>query len=235
MIRLEPVTNRTFRKIVDMKLPPEQSKFVAPNVVSLAQAWLYRDEARPFAVCDGDEPVGFMMLDWDEGERTVGIWRFMIAFEHQRKGYGRSAMQAAVQLVRESGKFDLMHLDFVPGNEGARSLYYAMGFRENGDIEDGEIVMTLPLTDDPKLGMLTADDEDMDGFLAVIESEAKAGNPSAEAFSDTEALKTAVAAGRVRRLTIMGKTVGLALDGAILIAQDSMAYYESAAMQLIDS
>lgn len=40
MVTLELVNERTFSKVVDMKLPEEQNRYVAPNVVSLAQAWL---------------------------------------------------------------------------------------------------------------------------------------------------------------------------------------------------
>ena len=54
MVTLELVNERTFGKIVDMRLSEEQNRYVAPNVVSLAQAWLHCDAARPYAVCDGE-------------------------------------------------------------------------------------------------------------------------------------------------------------------------------------
>jgi hypothetical protein len=38
VITLEKVNEETFRAVTHMKLPPEQSAFVAPNIVSLAQA-----------------------------------------------------------------------------------------------------------------------------------------------------------------------------------------------------
>ena len=224
MIRLEPVSERTFRKVVDMRMPPEQDRFVAPNVVSLAQAWLYYEDARPFAVCLGDEVVGFMMLDWDEGERTVGIWRFMIAVEHQRKGYGRQAMEQAIALAREAGCFDLIGLDYVPGNDAARSLYTSLGFRETGEIEDGEIIMELPLTDTPRVGMLTADEEDMEDLTALLAAEREANAPIPAELADAAAMEQAVLDGRVTRFTIMGKTIGLAVGAAILIGQKHSAY-----------
>lgn len=86
-----------------------------------------------------------MMLDWDEQERTVGIWRFMMAQERQNKGYGRKAMEKAIELIKSEGKFDSIYLDYVSSNTVARNLYYSMGVRENGEIEDGEIVMTIQI------------------------------------------------------------------------------------------
>ena len=232
MIQLELVNEATFKKIVDMKLPPEQNAFVAPNVVSLAQAWLYYDNARPYSICDDDNVVGFMMLDWDEGERSVGIWRFMIAHEHQGRGYGRKALEATIRLVREAGTIDFMHLDYVPNNKIAHDLYYSLGFRENGDIEDGEIVMILPLTDNPKLGMLTADDEDMEDFIELIKSEKEAGTFIPIEFENSSYIEKAIADGGVKRFTIMGDTIGLAINGVILIDNQNISYLEDARQML---
>ena len=232
MIRLEPVNDNTFKKVINMKLPPEQSCFVAQNVVSLAQAWLYHEMARPLAICNDDDVVGFIMLDWDEGERAVGIWRFMIATEHQHKGYGRKAMEAAIKLVQAAGKFDLMHLSYVPDNTIARDLYYSLGFRENGDVDDDEIIMTLPLTDDPKVGMLTADEEDMDDFIALIKSEEQSGTYILAEFQNVDFLEKAVAEGCVKRLTLMGETIGLAIGDQLLIERKSLSYLAEAQAKL---
>ncbi len=142
MIRLAPITEDNFRAVIDMKLPPEP-RFVAPNVVSLAQAWLYHDHAKPFAVCDGDVVVGFLMLFWNEEKSEAGLWRLMIAPEHQGKGFGTQAVRLAVDMARSSGIFDAIHVDYVPGNETARHIYAQLGFAETGVIDDGEIEMKL--------------------------------------------------------------------------------------------
>ncbi len=221
MIRLEKVCERTFGKLLDMKLPEAQNRFVAPNIVSLAQAWLYYDHARPFAILDGDEPVGFVMLDWDTEERCCGVWRFMIAYDKQHRGYGRQAMAAALQMIRDADLFDVVKLDYVEGNEIARDLYSSFGFRENGEVEDGEIIMTLPLTDSPTLCALTADEDDLEGFATLIEREKQAGILIPAQFSDQEQLKLSVAKGCVTRFVLLGKTVGLALDGDIFLAREN--------------
>lgn len=232
MIQLKPVTERTFKKIVDMKLPPEQSCFVAPNVVSLAQAWLYYDIARPYAICKEDEVVGFMMLDWDEDERTVGIWRMMIALEQQNKGYGRQALEEAIRLAREAGTIDLMTLDYVPGNTIARDLYYSLGFRENGEMDDDEIVMALPLTEHPRVGMLTADEEDLEDFLELISLEKEAGTFVPAEFEDASYIEKAVEDGFVKRFSLMGKTIGLAIKGEILMGSRYLSYLDEAKQRL---
>ncbi len=145
MIALKKVDEDNFRKVVGIKLNEEQSKFVATNVYSIAQAWIYPEVARPFAIYNDEEVIGFMMIAWDEEEREASIWRFMIAEEHQNKGYGRKAMECALNIIKESNKFDYVSLDYVPGNDAGKHLYESLGFKETGEIEDDEIVMKLDL------------------------------------------------------------------------------------------
>lgn len=144
MVSLKEVNESNFKTIVGMKLDEEQSKYVASNVYSLAQAWLY-EEARPYAIYNDEEVIGFMMLDWDEKERECGIWRFMIAAHQQGKGYGRKALVYALNMIKETGKFDNVFLDYVPDNAVGKHLYESIGFVDTGEIEDGEIVMKLEL------------------------------------------------------------------------------------------
>ena len=228
MIRLSPVNEQNFRSVVDLKLTAEQTHFVASNVMSLAQAWLYYDEARPYAVLNDDTVIGFLMLDWDEDERTVGIWRFMIGAAYQNKGYGRAALEAAIALIRAEGKFDLIHLDYVAGNTVARALYYSLGFRENGDVEDGEIIMTLPLTDTPQVGMLTADEEDLDFLHKRLEDEARETPEVFRDFPDWSVLEAAVRDERLTRFTVFGETVALAAGEEFWCRKKYAAYAEEA-------
>ncbi|WMC91430.1 GNAT family N-acetyltransferase [Kineothrix sp. MB12-C1] len=145
MVSLKEINEDNFRAVVGMKLEGEQSKYVASNVYSLAQAWLYPEEAKPYAIYKDEEIIGFMMLDWDEEERECGIWRFMIANDQQGKGYGRKALEYAVNRIKETGKFDYVSLDYAPGNNVGKHLYESVGFRETGEIEEGEIIMKLDL------------------------------------------------------------------------------------------
>lgn len=145
MITLKKIDEDNYRKVLAIKMNEEQDKFVAPNVVSLAQAYVFYHIAKPFAIYNGDEVIGFMMLDWDEEEREAGIWRFMIAEEHQNKGYGRKAMECAINIIKEANKFDYIYLSYVPGNDSGEHLYESIGFKKTGEIEDGEIIMKLDL------------------------------------------------------------------------------------------
>lgn len=144
IIDLREITEENFFAIINMKMPEDQH-FVAPNAISLAQAWLHRENARPYAIYHQNELVGFIMLDWNEHERSLGIWRLMIALEHQGKGYGQAVVDKVIDMARQSDKFDNLCMDYVPENKIAEHIYYKAGFRPTGEIEDGEIVMKMDL------------------------------------------------------------------------------------------
>ena len=144
MVHFKSITEENFWPIVRMERPADEH-YVASNALSLAQAWLYRDKGDvfPFAIYDGDEPVGFMMLDEDVEERSLLIWRVMFPPEHQCKGYGTQALGQVIELARASGKYDSLHIDYAQGNAIAEHVYTKLGFRPTGEIVDGEVVMKL--------------------------------------------------------------------------------------------
>ena len=146
MINFRQITEENFKSVIEMKRP-ETEHYVAPNAISLAQAWLYREnnDVYPFAIYNDDTMVGFMMLDEDLEERCLTIWRIMFPDEHMNKGYGTEAIKLIIKLARDSKKYDSMTLDYVQGNEIARHVYEKIGFRPTGEISNGEIVMKLNL------------------------------------------------------------------------------------------
>ena len=144
-MELRAIAEQNYQKILDLSTGAGQEEFVARNVRSLAQAWVFRDRDRPYALYEGEEPVGFIMFDWRPEEKTAEIWRFMIDYRHQGKGYGRRAMELALEKIRRAGLFDRVQLYCVPGNEKARALYHSLGFGETGSTLDGEIQMELIL------------------------------------------------------------------------------------------
>lgn len=145
MIQFKEITEDNFTDIIQMKRPPDEG-FVASNVYSLAQAWLYRNnnDVFPFVIYNDDSPVGFMMLDEDIDERCLVIWRIMFPPQHQNKGYGTQAIKEIIHMARNSGKYDFITLDYVPENQIAKHVYEKLGFKPTGEIfDDGEVELRL--------------------------------------------------------------------------------------------
>lgn len=145
MIQFKEITEDNFAAIVQMKRPAGEG-FVASNEYSLAQAWLYRNnnDVFPVAIYHDELPVGFMMLDEDQEERCLMLWRIMFPPEHQNKGYGTQAVQKIIQMARNSRKYDYMLLDYVPENRIAKHVYEKLGFKPTGKtVNNGEIELKL--------------------------------------------------------------------------------------------
>ena len=147
MVTLREITENNFDECIHLEVEDNQKSFVARNTYSLAQAWLYPANARPFSIYHDDAAVGFLMLDIDchndGSKRACGLWRLMIDKKYQGRGYGKAAMRLAITYVTENLAPEEMRTSFVPGNETAEKLYKSLGFVATGELDDGEIVMVL--------------------------------------------------------------------------------------------
>lgn len=143
-VTLRELTGETVRAICDLEVAPEQRGYVAPNAVSIAQAY-FEPKAWFRAVYAGETPVGFVMLELDTAAKEYFLWRFMIAAEHQRRGYGRQALDLVVDHVRRLPGATKLVSSFVPGEHGPRGFYLGYGFVETGEVHGGERVIELAL------------------------------------------------------------------------------------------
>ena len=127
--------------IMRLRVAPAQNDFVAPNAISLAQAFLTTDVVVR-GVYAGSLPVGFAMLS--TRPPRFYLWRFMIDHRFQGRGYGRRAMELVVDLVKSLGGEEL-RLSFVKAPGGPGRFYESLGFEETGEVRDGEHVMVRRL------------------------------------------------------------------------------------------
>jgi diamine N-acetyltransferase len=85
------------------------------------------------------------MLYEDPEKPEYYLWRFMIAGEHQGRGYGRAALRLVIDRVRSLPGARELLTSCVPGEGSPRPFYEALGFAATGEVEDGEEVLRLPL------------------------------------------------------------------------------------------
>jgi len=154
-VRLVALTRENYRPFMQLRVAPEQETFVALNSVSMAQAY-FHPEATMFGIAAGEEPVGFAMLedhtkdpanadDDYRKEPYVGLWRFMIAAEHQRKGYGDQAIELLIAYARTRAPARVMLLSYIPEEGNPRPFYERHGFAETGEMAGIERVMRRAL------------------------------------------------------------------------------------------
>ena len=149
-LHFEKITWDNLDAIINLHVTKEQRDFVASNKDSFVHAFIRMTaegkQVFPFGIYKGKKPVGFIMITYDVGEddgeepsaewflrNSYFIWRFMIDKRYQGNGYGREAMQLALEFIRTfpSGEAKYCWLSYEPTNERARKLYLSFGFEEH--------------------------------------------------------------------------------------------------------
>lgn len=161
-MRLEQVNGKNIWELVKLKVAEGQTSFVATNTESILEAYVSLTSggnALPFGIYDGETPVGFLMIGYDTDKSwenpppvaagNYNLWRLMIDRRYQGRGYGRQAVELALEYVRTlpCGPAGLCWLSYEPENQAAKKLYRSCGFRETGELDLGEIIMARPLRD----------------------------------------------------------------------------------------
>lgn len=152
MISLKPVCRNDLDTLFELELAPDQRAYVAPNDRTLAE-FAYLSGGYAFAIWQADRIVGLMGLvdfrehdELEEGDdpNAAFLMRMMVAREHQGKGFGRKALELAMQWARSRGN-SCFQTSVVPGNDVAMRLYASMGMKRTGRIVEDEIELSVDL------------------------------------------------------------------------------------------
>ena len=144
-LHLQEITADTVRSICDLEVHETQKEFVAPNAVSIAQAY-FCEEAWFRAICYGDTPVGFVMIYEEAAKPEYYLWRFMIDKSFQGRGFGKAAMQLIIEHLRQRENASGLSLSCDPGESGPEKFYRKLGFVPTGEYMGNEMVMKLSLS-----------------------------------------------------------------------------------------
>lgn len=147
-VSLKPVTRETVRAVCKLDAG-DQGTQVAPNAVSIAQAYFQR-EAWFRAIHAGEQLVGFIMLYdptlvSEPEEHEFFLWRLMIDRTHQGRGLGRAAVERLVEHVRTRPGATELFVSHVEQAAALGRFYTSLGFRYTGKVDDGEKVMVRAL------------------------------------------------------------------------------------------
>ena len=156
IITLQPVTADNFVECIELTPTADQQArgYVAPNVLSLAQAYVERWWI-PLAVYADTTMIGFVVHGrWPEGE-FAAFWgdqpkpgidyilRMMIDRRYQGQGYGKAVLTALIERIKMQSDCLAIELDYDRENTAAARLYAGCGFQPVKENEDGEILARL--------------------------------------------------------------------------------------------
>ncbi len=170
MVSLQHINGRNVWDILKLKVSEDQQGFVASNDISLIEAYISKTENGqifPFGIYKDDVPVGFLMIgfgtdsSWDNApviaQNNCDIRRLMIDTKYQGRGYGKEALNLALEFIRTfpCGKAEYCWLSYEPENKAAQDLYRSFGFVETGEKDGEEVIAVLKLSADVTEGTLS--------------------------------------------------------------------------------
>ncbi len=141
MVHLRKITKENFNAVLGLKVAKEQEDYISTVIHSLAQAWVYRDTAYPFAIYDDDTLVGFVMMGFYEAKQQYTLWKLLIDERYQKRGYGRQAVELAKQYLIDNFGVVEIYLGVHEGNTAAIRLYQSLGFTTTGETDGNQIEM----------------------------------------------------------------------------------------------
>ena len=147
MTELSAITEDNFIDAFNLRLAPGQEAFVSHPVRSLAQAYVYRNQCRPFGIYAEGKMVGYVMVIYDYDVPEYDIWHMMIDESMQGRGFGSDALDRVIEYVRTKpfGDSGRIALTCNKNNPVARKLYESRGFSATGveDEDETELAMTV--------------------------------------------------------------------------------------------
>ena len=147
MVELRAITEENFIDAFNLKLAPEQERFVSNPVRSLAQAYVYRDQCQPFGIYAAGKMIGYVMVIYDYDVPEYDIWHMMIDRAEQGHGYGGEALDRVIKYIatKPFGDSNRIALTCNKGNAIARRLYERKGFAATGNEDEDEIELAMTL------------------------------------------------------------------------------------------
>lgn len=143
-VSLREVTAETVRVICRLEVGEAQKHLVAPNAVSIAQAY-FEPKAWFRAIYADETPVGFLMLYDDPAEPHYFLWRYMIDARYQKFGFGKRAMDLLLDYIRTRPGARQLTLSCHPGEDGPEPFYRHYGFSRTGNWLGDEAEMRIDL------------------------------------------------------------------------------------------
>lgn len=156
-IQLTPIAADNLIAVLKLNPGAVGERMVATNATSIAQA-AYSANAVPRAIYAGETAIGFIMLydpTIDPALATkdaakldaLDVWRFMLDFQKQGRGYGEAAMMEAWRYALARPDITRVRLSYMPLEGNPSPFYKRLGYVETGELDGIEVVMEISMVE----------------------------------------------------------------------------------------
>lgn len=141
LLRIASISDEN-EDVLELKVSASQNAFIEdiPTCMEEVKQKSYGISWKPVGIFDADKLVGFAMYGKSRSGR-VWLDRFMIGEQHQRKGYGKKALQMLLEIICSTMKCDTIYLSVHPNNHVAIKLYEENGFYFINELDGNAPVM----------------------------------------------------------------------------------------------
>lgn len=143
MIELRTINEDNYQQCCRLKASVENENFVDSVTYSLAEAWVFYKDTKPFAIYDNNKMIGFVSMY--VGEKNYQIVNFLIDDVFQQKGLGTKAAKACISYLQKEYNADRVSVPVDLENRVAQKFWEKIGFIFSDCIEDGYVFMRLYL------------------------------------------------------------------------------------------
>ena len=143
LIELRTINEENYEQCFHLKASVENESFVDSVTYSLAEAWVFYKDTRPFAIYDDDKVIGFVSMY--VGEENYQIINFLIDDAFQKKGLGTKAAKTCIQFLKHEYGAKIVSVPVELKNMVAQRFWGKLGFVFSDNVEDGYIFMRLTL------------------------------------------------------------------------------------------
>ena len=139
MVELRAITEDNFQQCVEIHAGVQDNSFVDSVTYSLAEAWVYDQDTRPFAIYNDGTITGFVSMYVGEG--NCQIINFLIDDAFQRKGLGTKAAKLCIEYLQNGFTAHRISVPVKLENIAAQEFWKKLGFCLSDTIENGYVFM----------------------------------------------------------------------------------------------
>ena len=143
MVELRTINENNYEQCFNLKAGVENKSFVDSVTYSLAEAWVFYKDTRPFAIYDDNKMIGFVSIY--VGEENYQIINFLIDDAYQKRGLGTKAAKACIQFLKKEYNAKRVSVPVELQNIVAQRFWEKLEFIFSDNVEDGYIFMRLTL------------------------------------------------------------------------------------------
>lgn len=146
-VSIQPIANEDdlWFATAECRLLPGQEDYVNPAGFSIGRAWMNPEDNLPCVICgENNRRIGFIIFrKWIGPGEEAYNWSYYLDKAFQGQGYGRTAAELAVKILKAANPDASIKLSTEADNKKAQRLYEALGFMKAEELDGDDLVFIL--------------------------------------------------------------------------------------------